>query len=291
MEALWSMVGRSGKVFVRDRTSVFFSLLSVLIVIALYALFLQKVQVDAIQQVADASPQIVTMVNEWLSAGLLSMIAVTTTLAAFGIAIKDIESKVTADFLTAPVSRASIQLGYVINAFVIGTVFTLVGFLGCEVFIVATGGNWLSLASLVKVVGILLLSVLLASVFNMCLVLLVNTQNAFSTLSTIVGTLLGFLCGVYVPIGSLPSFAQYTIMYFPISHTTLLLRDAFMERSVDKVFAGAPAEEVQNYMEMFGISYKMHGHTIGQPVSYLIIAATIVGLALISMAVYKRKHA
>ena len=55
-------------------------------------------QVDAIERLTEATPELITMVNEWLVAGLLSMIAVSTTLGAYGIAVKDQESKVQADF-------------------------------------------------------------------------------------------------------------------------------------------------------------------------------------------------
>ncbi|MEG0385713.1 MAG: ABC transporter permease, partial [Solibacillus sp.] len=129
MEALISLVSRNNKMFRRDKTQVFFSLLSVIIVIALYGMFLQKMQVDAIEQVTKATPETITMVNEWLVAGLLSMIAVTTTLGAFGIAIQDLESKSAADFLTAPISRAKIQLSYVLNAFFIGFIFSFIAFI------------------------------------------------------------------------------------------------------------------------------------------------------------------
>ena len=84
--------------------------------------------------------------------------------------------------------------------------------------------------------------------------LLANSQHSFSTLSTIVGTALGFLCGVYVPVGVLPSFAQNVIMYFPISHATLLLRNAFMESSISKVFEGAPASQVEEYKKCMVLS-------------------------------------
>lgn len=290
MEAMISLIQRNSKVFRRDKTQVFFSLLSVIIVIVLYAIFLQKMQVDAIEQVTEATPELITMVNEWLVAGLLSMMAVTTTLGAFAIAVRDIESKATADFLTAPISRATIQMSYVLNAFIIGCLFSLVALIGCEIFIVSTGGELLSFSAFIKVLGILLLSVFLASVFNMFLVLFVSTQNAFSTLSTIVGTVLGFLCGVYVPVGVLPSFAQQLIMYFPISHTTLLLRNAFMENSIAKVFDGVPTEHVESYKLNYGIIYELNGHTVSLATSYIIIFVTIFVLALLSIIIFKKKN-
>ncbi len=290
MEALMSLVQRNSKVFRRDKTQVFFSLLSVIIVIVLYAVFLQKMQVDAIERITEATPEVITMVNEWVVAGLLSMIAVSTTLGAYGIAIKDQESKAMADFLTAPLSRATIQMSYVLNALIIGSIFSFIALIGCEIFIVATGGKLLSLTHFVQVLGIILLSVLLASVLNLFLSLFVSTQNAFSTLGTIVGTLLGFLCGVYVPLGALPSFAQNLIMYFPVSHTTLLLRNTFMESSITNVFEGTPVSYVNDYKINYGIVYELHGNTFSASTSILIIVGTILILAIASLLLFKRKY-
>lgn len=290
MEALFSLVQRNNKVFRRDKTQVFYSLLSVIIVIILYAVFLQKAQVNAIEQMTKSTPELITMVNEWIVAGLLSMTAVTTTLAAYGIAVKDLESKAQADFLTAPISRATIQFSYVLNAFIIGCIFSFIALIGCEIFIATTGGQLLSFEAFIKVVGLLFISVLLASVFNLFLVLLANTQHSFSTLSTIVGTALGFFCGVYVPVGALPSFAQNLIMYFPISHTTLLLRNAFMENSISKVFEGAPASQVEDYKIMYGIVYDLHGNILSTSTSIIIIVVTIIVLAILSIIIFKKKN-
>ncbi|MCL1696577.1 MULTISPECIES: ABC transporter permease [unclassified Lysinibacillus] len=290
MEALFSLVKRNNKVFRRNKTQVFYSLLSVIIVIVLYAVFLQKSQINAIEEMIKTTPELVTMVNEWIVAGLLSMIAVTTTLAAYGIAVRDLESKAQADFLTAPISRATIQFSYVLNSFIIGCIFSFIALIGCEIFIASTGGQLLSFGDFLKVVGILVLSVLLASVFNLFLVLLANSEHSFSTLSTIIGTALGFLCGVYVPVGALPSFAQNIIMYFPISHTTLLLRNAFMESSISKVFEGAPASQVEEYKKVYGIVYDLHGNILSTSTSMIIIVVTIIVLAIVSIIIFKKKN-
>jgi len=290
VESLISLVSRHNKVFRRDRTAVFFSLLSVLIVIGLYFIFLQKMQVDAIKQVIDASPDAITMVNEWVVAGMLSMISVTSTLAAFGLSIQDRETKVAADFLTAPISRAKIQFSYVINAFIIGLAFSFVALIISEIFIVATGGSLLSLEAALKVIGLLILTVLLASAMNMLFVLFTNTVSAFSTLSTIIGTLIGFLAGVYVPIGVLPTFAQNLIMVFPISHSSLLLRDAFMADSLNKVFAGVPVEYIEQYKITFGIMYEMNGSILPTSSSLAVIIGSIIIFTIVSVIIFKKKN-
>ena len=289
MDALLSLVGRHNKVFMRNRMLVFFSLLSVIIVIALYAIFLQKLQIDAIEQVIPVTPAIEVMVNEWMVAGLLSIIAVTTTLGVFGIYVRDLESKTTADFLTTAVSRSKIQLSYVVSAFSIGFAISLFAFICCEFFLVTRGAEFLSFIAILKITGILLLSVVLSSVINLFLVLFIDTQSAFSTINTIIGTAIGFLCGVYVPVGSLPSYVQSIIHYFPVSHTTVLLREAFMTDSIKTVFNGNE-EVAKDYMLQFGVQYEINSSLVSSTTSILFIVGTIIVIGAIAVLFFVRKY-
>lgn len=282
---LLSLISRHTKVFRRNRMLVFFSMLSVIIVIALYAVFLQKTQLDAIEQLVPVTKSIEIMVNEWMVAGLLSIIAVTTTLGVFGIYVKDLETKTTADFLATAVSRSKIQLSYVISALIVGFTISMMAFICCEVFLIATGGALLSWSAMIKVIGILLLSILLSSTINLFLVLFVKTQTAFSTLSTIIGTVIGFLCGVYVPIGALPSYVQSIIHFFPISHTTVLLREVFMNDSIHHVFEGN-APYAESYMLQYGVMYE----GISLETSLLFIFGTIMVVGMLAMMVFSKQY-
>ncbi|MBK3494701.1 ABC transporter permease [Viridibacillus sp. YIM B01967] len=290
MKSLFHLVSRNNKIYRRDRTLVFLSLLSVFIVIILYAVFLQQTQVDAIQEMIGKSKAVKNMVNEWMIAGLLSITAVTTTLGAFGIMIQDKESKKTHDFLTTPLSRATIQLSYVINAFVIGLFFSLLAFVGCELFLVLSGSEILSGIVILKVIGIIILSVALSSSINLFLALFIKTQSAASTLNTIVGTVIGFLCGVYVPIGSVPNFVQNIIMYFPISHTAVLLRDAFMTDSIQTVFKNATPEQILEYKKQFGIVYEMNDKLVSTTNHLWIIIITTIVFTVVSIMIFKKQN-
>ncbi len=79
-------------------------------------------------------------------------------------------------------------------------------------------------------------------------------------------------------------------MYFPISHTTLLLRNAFMESSIAGVFEGVPASHVEEYKEMYGIVYDLHGNILSTSTSVIIILATILILAILSIILFKKKN-
>ncbi|OEH93842.1 ABC transporter permease [Bacillus solimangrovi] len=290
MSVLVHLTNRNNKIFRRDRTLVLLSLLSVGIVILLYAVFLQKTQIDHVEQIVGSSQAVKSMVNEWMVAGLLTITAVTSTLGAFGIMVRDKESKKMSDFLIAPISRVKIQLSYVVNAFIIGLFNSLVALIGCELFLLLTGSAMLSLVNLMKVLGIIILLVALASAINLLLVLFIHSQNAFSTLSTIVGTSIGFLCGVYVPIGSLPNAVQHLIMYFPVSHISVLFRQVLMEDSIQKVFQHARPEQVLEYKLHLGVVYKMNNQLINYSTSIWIIIISMILFIAVSMVTFNKQN-
>ncbi|HWI49588.1 MAG TPA: ABC transporter permease [Rummeliibacillus sp.] len=289
MTTVMSLVSRHSKVFRRERTTVFFSLLSVIIVILLYALFLQKTQLDSISQMVKVTTDIKSMVNEWMVAGLLSILAITTTLGSFGIYVRDLETKRAADFLTMPISRGTLLVSYVINAFVIGSVFSILAFIGCEIFLVSSGGEWVDFSTFLQIIGVLLLAVTLASTFNLLCTLLVESQTAFSTLSTIIGTVIGFLCGVYVPMGALPDYVQKFMLCFPLSHPTVMLRELFMSDSLDKVFKGAPQAK-EEYMSIYGVTYEWGNHVMSQNTHLFIIFGAAIVFCLLAILIFRVKN-
>lgn len=275
MIGLLHLLQRNNKLFRRDRTQVFFSLLSVFIVLFLYILFLQKSQLDAIESMIPMTSGVKILVNEWMVAGILSIMGVTTTLGALGLYVRDREEGVFLDLLTTPMRALQLQLSYVINAWIIGMAFSLIGLALCEVFIVATGGDVLAFPAMLKVIGFLALGVTASSAMNCVLILFTNRQSSFSTLGTIVGTAIGFFCGVYVPIGVLPEFVQKIITAFPISHYTSLLRQEMMGDSLETVFTEAVVRS--EYEKIFGVVFEWQGGILSSSmsISYLIFSIIV----------------
>ena len=91
---MWAMTKRNLKVFFRDRSSVFFSLLAVFIIIALYAVFLGDTITGGMEDVDGID----FLMNSWIIAGILAVISMTSTLGAFGIMVEDRAKKIVKDF-------------------------------------------------------------------------------------------------------------------------------------------------------------------------------------------------
>lgn len=156
---------------------------------------------------------------------------------AFGIMVEDRARKNSRDFLTAPLKRSTIAGGYVVSTYLIGVIISLVTLVLIEVYIVAYGGSILPFSSLLKVVGLILLSVLSSSAMVFFITSFFKSMNAFSTASTVLGTLIGFLTGIYIPIGVLPESIGWIIKIFPVSHSALLFRQVFMAEPMAATFA------------------------------------------------------
>jgi len=289
MSSIISLVGRHNKLFLRNKTLVFFSLLSVFIVLGLYVIFLKKMQLDSLSALVEVTPALNVMISEWMLAGILSIMGMTTTLAVFGIYMRDKERKISADFLTTATTRYQLQLSYVISSFLIGFGITLSAFIASEVYLVVIGAELMSISKMLSVIGILALSTLLSSTINLFIVVFIKSETVFSTISTIVGSIIGFLCGVYVPMGSLPSFVQSIIHFFPVSHVSVLLRETMMHDSIVTVFNGN-TEMANEYMLSLGILYKINDTILTQGHHLLFISLTIIILGAISLLIFIKKN-
>ncbi len=260
-------------IFFRDKAAVFFSLLAVFLIIGLYALFLGDVWVNSFTGMSGVR----YLMDSWIMAGLLAVTSVTTTMGAFGIMVEDKTKKIIKDFTSSPLKRSRIAGGYILSSYLIGCIMSFITLVLAEIYVVMNGGELLEPAALVKVAGLILLSTLSNTSLVLFMVSFFNSANAFSTASTILGTLIGFLTGIYLPIGQLPEAVQWMIKAFPVSHSAVLLRQVMMAEPLSATFAGAPDSAVQEFEELMGVTYKF-GDTTATPL--MSIAVLIVTTAV-----------
>ncbi|RXZ79678.1 ABC transporter permease [Paenibacillaceae bacterium] len=274
---------RNLKIFFRDKSAVFFSFLSVIIILGLYVIFLGDLITSGLQGVAEVD----FLINSWVMAGILAVTSVTSTLGAFSIMVEDRSRKIMKDFKVAPIKRRDIAAGYILGAFIIGVIMSVTTLILAELFIVLTGGELLPLTSLLKVLAIIPLAVLASSSIVFFITSFLSSQSAFTTVSTIIGTLIGFLTGIYIPIGSLPEAVQFIIKVFPVSHAGSLLREVMLERPMELSFAGAPASVVEDFKVSMGVNYQFGSFSTTAGTSVAILLATTAvfyALAVVMMA-------
>ncbi len=226
------MTQRGLKFFFKDKGGVFFSLLGVIIIFALFIFFIG----DAVTEGLDYLDNKDYVMNSWVVAGMLASSAITTSMGAYAVMVSDRENKCIKDFYSSPLKRRSVAAGYMCTGFIISVIMSVVTFIFGEIYIVATGGELVGFGTLVKLLGVILLSSFAASAMVCFLISFVKTSNTYTTISIILGTLIGFLIGAYITIGGLPEGVQWVIKCFPCAHAAVLFRLLLMGDAMDAGF-------------------------------------------------------
>lgn len=277
---MFELAKRNLRLYFRDKSSVFFSLLAVFIVLGLYIFFLG----DTLKSSFSAVPDVDLLIGSWVMAGILSVAAVTTTLGAFGTMVDDRSKKITKDFGASPLRRFDIAGGYIASSFLIGLIMSLITFVLAQIYILTLGGPILAIPAMAKLLGYILLSVFASSAMMLFIVSFFYSANAFTTASTVIGTLIGFITGIYIPIGSLPGAVQTVIKLFPISHAASLMRQVLLEGPMATAFAGAPSAYVEEFRKTMGITYYFGETQVTALGSILILLGT--GLLFFALAIW-----
>ena len=281
---MFELISRNRKVYTRDRLAFFMSFLSVIILILVYQVFLGQLQIDAIKEALGsdtASSDTIKMVNYWLISGLTTIISMTSTLGAFGVMVSDKEKKLSEDF--------KVELSYAIFAILFGIILTM---FSC-VFAIGIFNGFSSLLDYsamdyLKIFGIVSLSTVLSATIVLPVLAFIRTSSAFTTLSTIVGTFIGFISGVYLSIGSVGETLQQVMSWFPMTQVNALLKQVLMKGSIAQVFDSAPSSVVNEYKESYGVVLQnASGDHLSN--SFMLIYISLIIVALLTLHFFIKK--
>ena len=293
-----ALTRRNCNVFLKDRAAVACSLLSMFIVLMLMAVFLGKMNIDAVtellSQYGGIRDQTVDQENAaclmsyWTLAGIMEVNAVTVTLTVMGVMVRDTEDSRLESFYCAPIGRTAISLAYMTAAFLVGTLFCILTVAAALVYIGLTGGNILPITALAEMLACMVVNVCLFSIIMFLAASFIKSSSAWSGAAAIVGTLVGFAGAVYIPIGSLPKGVSDALSYIPILHGASLMRQICCEESLTETFSGVPEEVVSEYKRQMGISVTMGEHTVNSGFQLLLLCAF--ALAAMWVVIWREKR-
>ena len=299
MKKFFSLTRRNCLIFLRDRGAVFFSLLSMLIVLMLMGVFLGNMNeesvVNLLNQYGGArnkdldAAHAKELVQYWTLAGILIVNAVTVTLTVLGNRVSDLSESRLASLYSAPVSQGVIALSYVASAVLVGVLMCMLTLGAALCYIAATGGTWLTFGALARITGLIVLNVCVFAVVMYFFTLFVKSSSAWSVIGTVVGTLVGFVGAIYLPMGNLPEGVAAVLKYIPIFHGASLMRTVCCEQALETTFAGTPAELLTEYREYMGITVEMGGKAVDSLFQVLFLAGCGIIAFILTVLVQKRK--
>lgn len=268
-----ALVYRGLRLFFKNKQAVIGSFIGALIMIGLYVFLLGDSVVNQLSILSH--PQLV--VDTWMLAGVIGIASASSTLGSVSLMIRDKERNIYTDFMISPISKGKVMLGYFFSTFIISFIITLVVIFVAELYIVfISNGTFLSIKQLSLLLLVSFLMVLCSSSFMFFVASFFRRMDTFSTMSSIIGPLVGFLTGCYVPMGSLPDVAQLVVKYFPLTSGVVLIRRILTENA----FTVADSQAVTAVKEELGILMN-YQHEVIIPLIILIVSSIIfLGIAL-----------
>lgn len=282
------LILRNLRLYFRDRLSILFSLMSIFIMLGLYILFLSDLIMSGELETLENGREIL---NLWLLAGLLSIASITTTFAAYGVMIQDRSKGIIKDLYASSVPRSKLVLSYMLSSWIIGIFMSVCTFAAGEIFIVINGGALLSIPIMLKICAAMLLIVGAGSAMMFFLANFLLTESSFSNASVLLGTLIGFLMGIYIPIGTLPSFAQSIIRFFPMSQGCSIYRQLLVQEPLRTAMTQAPDAVVLEIEEALGITLSYGSIPLSLFQNIVLMGAIMLLFYLLSLAWLRYKNA
>ena len=269
---MWAMTKRNLKLYFSNKASVFFSLLGALIAFILYVIFLQKNMQDSFA----GTPNLEELLDNWVLGGTLAVTSITTTWTGVTRLVQDKVSHKLEDFLLTDISRLKLYLGYLISSSVIGFIMQLIMLAIMKLYFYWQDEVSFDLDYLPQILLVMLLSSIMGSGIALFVLQFIKTLSTSEALATIVGTVSGFLVGVYMPIGALPDFAQKVVKLTPAAYVSAAYRQLLIAK--DAVNADAK--------EFLGIGLKLKTlTTLNQEI--LLVSLVICGIVvLLSLSLY-----
>lgn len=276
------LIQRNLRLFFGSKSGIFFSLMGALISFVLYLVFLRQMMTQSWQTVPDSK----NLLDLWLMGGTLTVTAITTTGNSLGQMVKDRESNRLADLILTDQSYMKIHLAYLISSWLIGTIMQLAMYAIMQGYFMIQDGIDFDSSTLLPLVGVVMFSSLIWSVFNLLLYSFVTKEDTLGKINTILGTAAGFFAGVYMPIGSLPKFAKAIMKLTPAPYDAAIFRQVMMKNQLADSFKNAPAAIITDFKKNMGI---IIDHNLQSDERFMISALVILAVLVIILYRYNKR--
>lgn len=244
MRGILGFIKRNVLLFFKDWQSILFSLLTSIIVLVLYLLFLKGTFVSAIQSAMEQYPGLASMVpqkdiamfaNLFLLSGILGSAMISVPFSCITVVVKDRANKVDYDILSTPLKRGQIIFAYFVSAvltsILLNSIILAVGLIGIRM----QGNMYLDISQVVKAFSVVALGSISASAIFMIIVLFFKTVSACEAFFGILSAASGFVIGAYIPISQFSNEVQTVCNLFPASQITIMLRNILLNGLLEHI--------------------------------------------------------
>ena len=295
--ALMRLTERNIKVFIKDKANVVFSLLAPLIVLALYVLFIGRMQSDGIiaslaEYGVSADDAVRAFSDSWMLSGVMATSCITVPLCACGTMVYDKNKGVSSDFAASPIPAWLPSAAYFLSVVAAGLIICIIVLGVCFAWLGVSGSWLLSAGDVFACIGLTFLSVLSSSTLLVFLIGFLKSEGAFTGINVIIGTVTGFLTGAYIPVSNFPAAVQYVTLFVHGSYSAALFRTFFMDGAVSEMAEAVSPQFATELADSFSVRLNFFGEPLAAGWAAAILAGTVLlfGVCFVVSSVIRAKR-
>ncbi|MCR5584279.1 MAG: ABC transporter permease [Lachnospiraceae bacterium] len=246
MKKTMALIKRNLLLYFKNKQSVFFSLLTSILVFGLYLLFLKGNYVTALNNVVEQNPGLKGLItdgdinafsNMIMLVGVLGAALVTVPFHCLSTAVNDRERKIDYDISATPIKRWQIVVSYFVSAAISSIIMISVILTLGLVVLKAMGGLYLTTKGIAAAYGVIVLGSISGTAFFMPIILLYKDGTSLGAFFGIISAVSGFVIGAYIPLSEFSEGIRNVCGLFPGAHITSLLRVALTGDVLNKMDA------------------------------------------------------
>ena len=303
MRGFLGLTKRNLLLFFKDKQSIIFSLLTSMIVLALYLLFLKDTFVNAMDSAINQFPDLSSLIdkndkdmfaNLILLTGILGSAMITVPYNCLITLVKDRENKVDYDILATPLKRGQIILSYFVSAALSSVILTGIILAVGLATICMHGDIYLGTIDILKAFGVVALGSISATSIFMIIVLFLKSVSASGAFFGLLSAVSGFIIGAYIPISQFSEAIQTICNIFPASQITIVLRNVLingllehMNTTLDGVDQGMFVTSIK---ELFSFKARLFDGYLDMTQMLAYITVLILVCVVVQIVVYSRTY-
>lgn len=305
MKEALTLAKRVMMLYLKNPASLVFSFVYTILIILMFSVFLGDYMTDGMVSVYTGVQGIDLDSMRWLvdstaMAGVLMINTILVPLNVLTIMVQDQTDSRLDSFLVSAVSRDKLVYGYWLAPFTASVLMNFLCLFITQCFVVYGGGHWLTMGGNLQMAGLIAGNSFAATGVLFLAAIYIRQPSAYNTFTGIISALVGFVTGVFIPLGVFPGGVQALFGILPVNHGATLMRQVMTAAPMTAVFGGVSDQTVKDtfmtageitqiYAAENGIAILWDGELVSKAVMLSFVLGTGVLCAAVAVFLMRRR--
>lgn len=269
--SLKGLIYRNIKVYFNDKGKIFFSILTPIIVLLLYSLFLAKNYDVFLENIFNEFNINKVYINKMISALILSStLGVTLITVPFQCTLQfleDKDKKIILDLSATGLNSRKRLFSYIISSAVSSIIVSIIIFSLSLIIFGVKYDMQLAISQIIYILLLILLGSISAVIMFLPIIILFKNLSSANGIYALVSSISGFVIGAYIPLTQFSSLIQSICSLFPATEITALIKKVLLSDIINEISLFVPSTVRDSFSSELKKGFSINNYFNGYEIS------------------------